>query len=75
VAIEPGEMREFHWYLTSDEWNHFLQGSAQITVCMAPQSPRTFDYTAGDIDYIPASNFHYIENTGTQEEDVFETWE
>jgi oxalate decarboxylase family bicupin protein len=66
VAIEPGAMRELHWHLASDEWNHFLQSSARITVCMAPQSSRTFDYTAGDVGYIPASNFHYIENTGTK---------
>jgi oxalate decarboxylase/phosphoglucose isomerase-like protein (cupin superfamily) len=33
---------------------------------MAPQSSGTFDYTAGDVGYIPASNFHYIENTATE---------
>lgn len=34
---------------------------------MAPQSLRTFGYTAGDVEYIPASNSHYMENTGTQD--------
>ena len=34
---------------------------------MAPDSFRTFDYTAGDVGYIPASNSHYIENTGTED--------
>jgi oxalate decarboxylase family bicupin protein len=67
VVIEPGAMRELHWHLTSDEWNYFLQGSARITVYMAPASSRTFDYTAGDVGYIPASNSHYIENTGTED--------
>ncbi|KAE9377949.1 Bicupin, oxalate decarboxylase/oxidase [Stipitochalara longipes BDJ] len=67
VTIEPGAMRELHWHLTSDEWNFFIQGSARITDYMAPDSSRTFDYTAGDIGYIPASNSHYIENTGTED--------
>jgi len=60
-------MRKLYWNLASDEWSYFLQGSARITVCMAPQSLQTIDYTAGDIGYIPASNFHYIENTGTED--------
>ena len=67
VTIEPGAMRELHWHLTSDEWNFFIQGSARITIYMAPDSSRTFDYTAGDVGYIPASNSHYIENTGTED--------
>jgi oxalate decarboxylase family bicupin protein len=65
VTIQPGAMREMHWHLTSDEWNYFLSGSARITVYTAPSMSRTFDYTAGDVGYIPASNSHYIENTGT----------
>ncbi|KAA8571491.1 hypothetical protein MFRU_026g01000 [Monilinia fructicola] len=67
VTIQPGAMRELHWHLTSDEWNFFLAGSARITIYAAPSSSRTFDYTAGDVGYIPASNSHYIENTGTDD--------
>ncbi|TEY39081.1 hypothetical protein BOTCAL_0468g00110 [Botryotinia calthae] len=67
VTIQPGAMRELHWHLTSDEWNYFLAGSARITIYAAPSSSRTFDYTAGDVGYIPASNSHYIENTGTED--------
>jgi oxalate decarboxylase family bicupin protein len=67
VTVEPGAMRELHWHLTSDEWNYFLQGSARITVYSAPESSNTFDFTAGDVGYIPASNSHYVENTGTED--------
>jgi len=67
VTVEPGAMRELHWHQTSDEWNFFIKGSARITIYTAPQSSRTFDYTAGDVGYIPASNSHYIENTGTED--------
>ncbi|TAQ90162.1 hypothetical protein B7494_g1458 [Chlorociboria aeruginascens] len=72
VTIEPGAMREIHWHLTSDEWNFFLQGSARITIFAAPEASQTFDYTAGDVGYIPASNSHYIENTGTEDVIVLE---
>ncbi|KAK8900862.1 hypothetical protein QC760_010626 [Botrytis cinerea] len=67
VTVQPGAMRELHWHLTSDEWNFFLSGSARITIYAAPSSSRTFDYTAGDVGYIPASNSHYIENTGAED--------
>jgi oxalate decarboxylase family bicupin protein len=72
VVIEPGAMRELHWHLTSDEWTFFVQGSARITVFNAPSSSTTFDYTAGDVGYIPVANSHYIENTGTEDVIVLE---
>ena len=67
VTVEPGAMRELHWHLTSDEWSFFIQGSARTTVFLAPDSSQTFDFTAGDVGYIPACNSHYIENTGTED--------
>lgn len=67
VTVQPGAMREIHWHTTSDEWNYFLAGSARITVFVAPSSSQTFDYTAGDVGYIPAASSHYIENTGTED--------
>ena len=72
VVIEPGAMRELHWHLTSDEWNFFIQGSGRITVFSAPESSQTFDYTAGDVGYIPVVDAHYIENTGTEDLIVLE---
>jgi len=63
-TIAPGAMREIHWHLTSDEWNFFLAGNARITSFTAPQASRTFDFSAGDVGYIPVANSHYIENTG-----------
>ena len=60
-------MREIHWHTTSDEWTYFLQGSARITVFQGPAASRTFDFTAGDVGYIPQANSHYVENTGTED--------
>ncbi|KAI0205138.1 Bicupin, oxalate decarboxylase/oxidase [Astrocystis sublimbata] len=67
VVLEPGAMREVHWHTTSDEWSYFLQGQARITIYKAPTSARTFDFTAGDVGYIPKAQGHYVENTGTED--------
>lgn len=67
VTIQPGSMREIHWHTTSDEWDYFLQGSGRATIYSAPSSARTFDFTAGDVGYIPQADAHYVENTGTED--------
>ena len=67
VRIEPGAMREIHWHLDSDEWSFFLQGSARLTIFVAPDAGRTFDFDAGDVGYVPATDSHYIENTGSED--------
>lgn len=64
-TIMPGAMREIHWHLESDEWNFFLAGQARVTVYEGPQASRTFDFSAGDVGYIPVVDSHYVENTGT----------
>jgi oxalate decarboxylase family bicupin protein len=66
ITVEPGAMRELHWHTDSDEWSYFLQGSARLTVYEAPSASRTFDFTAGDVGYVPVPNAHYIENTGNE---------
>lgn len=66
-TIQPGAMREIHWHLDSDEWNFFLQGQARVTVFAGPSNARTFDFSAGDVGYIPVVDSHYVENTGTED--------
>ncbi|KAL7954052.1 Bicupin, oxalate decarboxylase/oxidase [Trichoderma compactum] len=67
VTVQPGAMRELHWHTSSDEWDYFLQGSGRATLYKAPSSANTFDFTAGDVGYIPQADAHYIENTGTED--------
>lgn len=67
VTVHPGAMREIHWHPTSDEWNYFLAGNARITIFSSPDSSNTFDFTAGDVGYIPATETHYIENTASED--------
>jgi oxalate decarboxylase family bicupin protein len=66
ITIEPGAMREMHWHTSSDEWSYFLQGKGRLTVYQAPSSSRTFDFSAGDVGYVPVPNAHYIENVGDE---------
>ncbi|CAL3967191.1 unnamed protein product [Diplocarpon coronariae] len=44
-----------------------VSGSASLDQVWHRQSSNTFDFTVGDVRYIPASNSHYIENTGTED--------
>lgn len=63
-TIHPGAMRELHWHTTSDEWNFILAGQGRLTVYVAPEASRTFDFNAGDVGYVPVPDAHYLENTG-----------
>lgn len=67
VTVRPGAMREMHWHTSSDEWDYFLEGAGRATVYKAPDAGRTFDFTAGDVGYIPRAAAHYVENTGTED--------
>jgi len=64
VTVEPGAMRELHWHPTQPEWSFFISGNARVTIFAATQNARTFDYSAGDIGYVPPSFGHYVENIG-----------
>jgi oxalate decarboxylase len=64
VEVEPGGMREMHWHPNTDEWQYFIEGQARMGVFAAAGQARTFDFTAGDVGYVPFAMGHYIENTG-----------
>ncbi|KAG0126861.1 RmlC-like cupin domain-containing protein [Tuber indicum] len=72
VTIKPGAIREIHWHPDSDEWSYFLSGTARLTIYAAQGNSRTFDFRTGDVGYIPKSQTHYIENTGTEDVIVLE---
>jgi len=66
VEVEPGGMRELHWHPTTDEWQYYLSGRGRMTVFASAGKARTFDYSEGDVGYIPFAMGHYIENTGDE---------
>lgn len=64
IEIEPGAMRELHWHPDADEWQYYLEGRARMTVFDATSKARTFNYTSGDVGFVPRTMGHYIENIG-----------
>lgn len=65
VELEPGSLREVHWYTNGDEWQYYLEGQGRMTVFASGATARTFDFQAGDVGYVPFAMGHYVENTGT----------
>ncbi|MFG1395061.1 cupin domain-containing protein [Xanthobacter agilis] len=66
IDLEPGGMREIHWHPDADEIQYYLGGKARMTVFDAVNNARTFDYSSGDVGYVPKTLAHYIENVGDE---------
>ncbi|WP_210619563.1 cupin domain-containing protein [Mammaliicoccus lentus] len=64
VEVEPGGIREMHWHPNASEWQYYIQGEAKMTVFAAESHARTFNYSAGDVGYVPFAMGHYVQNTG-----------
>ncbi|MBX3379982.1 MAG: cupin domain-containing protein [Phycisphaeraceae bacterium] len=64
IELEVGAMRELHWHPNADEWQYFLEGSAEVGVFLAEGKAVIDQYEAGDIGYAPMGSGHYIRNTG-----------
>jgi oxalate decarboxylase len=64
LEIEPGAMRELHWHPNADEWQYYLEGSAEMTVFLAEGHAVREQFEAGDVGYAPMGAGHYIRNTG-----------
>ncbi len=64
VEVEPGAMRELHWHPNTDEWQYYIEGQARMGVFASSGDARTFDYSAGDVGFVPFAMGHYVENTG-----------
>jgi oxalate decarboxylase len=65
VELEPGGLRELHWHPNTDEWQYYIEGQGRMGVFASSGQARTFDFTAGDVGYVPFAMGHYVENTGT----------
>ncbi|WP_421992130.1 cupin domain-containing protein [Roseococcus sp.] len=64
VEIEPGGLRELHWHPNTDEWQYWIAGKGRLGVFAAHGQSRTFDFSAGDVGFVPFAMGHYVENTG-----------
>ena len=66
VTVEPGAMREIHWHTNQDEIQYYIKGKARMPVFMPGPKARTFNFSAGDIGYVPVGGFHYVQNIGDE---------
>jgi oxalate decarboxylase len=64
LEIEPGAMRELHWHPQADEWQYYLEGTAEMAVFLAQGQAVIEQFEAGDTGYVPMGAGHYIKNTG-----------
>jgi oxalate decarboxylase len=64
LTIEPGGLRELHWHPNADEWQYYIEGSAEMAVFLAEGTVMIDRYQAGDVGYAPMGAGHYIRNTG-----------
>jgi len=74
VTIEPGAIREMHWYPNADEWSFFLKGRARITIFASEGTARTFDYVPGDVGIVPRNMGHFVENIGDESIEMLEVF-
>jgi mannose-6-phosphate isomerase-like protein (cupin superfamily) len=74
VEVESGWMRELHWHPNSDELQYYIEGQGRMSVYTSGSNAGTFDYQACDVGYVPKSDPHYIENTGTTKLRYLELW-
>jgi oxalate decarboxylase len=65
LEIEPGAMRELHWHPHADEWQYYLEGTAEMAVYLGKGRAVTEQFVTGDIGYVPMGAGHYIRNTGS----------
>jgi oxalate decarboxylase len=74
ITIQPGGLRELHWHPNADEWQYYIKGSGRMTVFNTGPQAQTADFRAGDIGYVKKGLGHYIQNTGSTELVVLETF-
>jgi oxalate decarboxylase len=65
LDLEPGAMRELHWHPYADEWQYYLEGSAEMAVYLGRDHTVSEQFETGDIGYVPMGAGHYIRNTGS----------
>jgi oxalate decarboxylase len=67
VTLKPGGLRELHWHPNAHEWQYYVKGKGRMTVFAGATDARTMDFEEGDVGYVPISQPHYIENTGSSD--------
>jgi oxalate decarboxylase len=62
LRLKPNGIREPHWHPNAGELDYVIEGRARMTILSPGGSVDTFEVNPGQIVFIPAAYFHYIEN-------------
>ena len=62
LILKPDAVREPHWHPNASELGYILDGTARLIVLSPDGIADTFEVGAGEVYFIPAAFFHYIEN-------------
>jgi oxalate decarboxylase len=62
LRFKQGAVYEPHWHPNAAELDYVIEGRARMTILSPGGSVDTFEVNSGQIVFIPAAYFHYIEN-------------
>ncbi len=67
LKLKVGGLREPHWHPNAAELDYVVSGRARMMILSPEGSLDTFEVSKGDVVFIPAAYFHYIENIGEED--------
>ena len=67
VTVKPGAIRELHWHPNADEWQYYVKGQGRMNLFSAANRPGRWMCRRATSGYVPITQGHYIENTGTED--------
>jgi oxalate decarboxylase len=69
-GLKPKGIVEPHWHTNAGELVYIVRGKTRITLLSPDMEPQVFEVGVGQGVFAPASHFHNIENTGSEDVEV-----
>lgn len=66
LRLNVGGLREPHWHPNAAELDYVVSGKARMLIMSPDGVKNVFEVGKGDVVYIPAAYYHYIENIGDE---------
>src|SRR6476659_1742359 len=63
LRMEKGGVREPHWHPNAAELNYVIEGKVRFTVYGPNKEMETSEIGKGQVFFVPAGYFHYLENS------------
>lgn len=75
MTLKPGGIRKLHWNVNANEWHYYLRGRAQVALFGSGGRGKVAEFGPGDVAYIPMGFGHAIQNVGTEDVEMIQTWD